>query len=728
MKKTIVSLLLVFSIILSFSSSFSVTGTSYEDPTEDYEPIIAEHEDTSINIWFEHPYNKVQPTNITSNESDTYLINMAKNEIEGAQFILYSAQAKTGLTAEISDFEDESGNILVPEIFYEYYSQSFSGLTPDAIPPLVDSFDLTVGKSKAFYYKVTTKQDTIEGLYTATLIIRDNNGNEIKKANIFLRVWNVVLSEETACKTALWLNYSPIESRHQAAGITLTGKELYKIYYDYLLENRICAFSMPSSILERNNDAAVYMDNPRVTSFVVGGHSYPTTVSLTDDEISFAYRKLKDNPEWLKKAYFFPAGEPVVSQDVDDFIARSSHIKSLFPEANLLLPLEYTYQYDNDMDIIEKLKGSVDIWVPRYNSFTDRGLDVSGSRYETTAEQDNKYGSYKSRMEEEMRAGNSVWWYPYAELKAPYAQVTLDTNLISTRILFWQQKMYDVDGFLYFSLNKWFEQNYWDSCPYIAPNGVTVLGYGNGLLLYDGAKVGIDGPVGSLRLEAMRDGIEDFQLLTMHQGRYRETATDNLISSVSQHIAQYNSDGNNFLTTKIALLESLETVSCADGEHQGGQATCLSKAICEICGSAYGELGDHTYQVQNINYITQADCTNDGTAEVECEVCYETISLSIPALNHNLNDKKQCTRDNCNYVEFLVGDLNYDGFIDDQDDMLMTRYLAMWEVDINEFAADIILDGLIDDIDAMMLSRYLANWGLSSRIGDYTNNFIIIPS
>ena len=42
---------------------------------------------------------------------------------------------------------------------------------------------------------------------------------------------------------------------------------------------------------------------------------------------------------------------------------------------------------------------------------------------------------------------------------------------------------------------------------------------GDGMLLYPGNKVGIDGPVGSLRLEVFRDGLEDFDYLALADQR-----------------------------------------------------------------------------------------------------------------------------------------------------------------------------------------------------------------
>ena len=39
---------------------------------------------------------------------------------------------------------------------------------------------------------------------------------------------------------------------------------------------------------------------------------------------------------------------------------------------------------------------------------------------------------------------------------------------------------------------------------------------------------------------------------------------------------------------------SRETVTIPMTSHTGGTATCLEKAICEICGQPYGELAPHT--------------------------------------------------------------------------------------------------------------------------------------
>lgn len=63
-----------------------------------------------------------------------------------------------------------------------------------------------------------------------------------------------------------------------------------------------------------------------------------------------------------------------------------------------------------------------------------------------------------------------------------------------------------------------------------------------------------------------------------------------------------------------------------------------------------------------------------------------------------------------NNPNVLFGDTNADGTIDDWDSVLLERYLAGWEVEINTSAADIDKNGVVDDWDGVLLARKLAGW------------------
>ena len=63
------------------------------------------------------------------------------------------------------------------------------------------------------------------------------------------------------------------------------------------------------------------------------------------------------------------------------------------------------------------------------------------------------------------------------------------------------------------------------------------------------------------------------------------------------------------------------TVKVNDG-HTGGTATCAEKAVCEVCGKAYGELDPKNHT--DLKYIPAKAATEDAEGNIEywyCEGC-----------------------------------------------------------------------------------------------------------
>ena len=56
--------------------------------------------------------------------------------------------------------------------------------------------------------------------------------------------------------------------------------------------------------------------------------------------------------------------------------------------------------------------------------------------------------------------------------------------------------------------------------------------------------------------------------------------------------------------------------------HSGGTATCQQKAVCDECGDAYGELGEHRYD----NVVTAPTCTKGGYTKHTCSTCKDTYT------------------------------------------------------------------------------------------------------
>ena len=161
-------------------------------------------------------------------------------------------------------------------------------------------------------------------------------------------------------------------------------------------------------------------------------------------------------------------------------------------------------------------------------------------------------------MQKEQAGGDEVWWYVTRFPQEPEITLTMNTASINYRILFWQQKQYGVDGFLYYSVTDWYQN----------PDNPDIIGinakhetdasypydvYGNGVLVYCGQYFGEYGAVGSYRLEGVRDGIEDYEYLTLLEERYGKEDADLLIRQITTSLTRYTDDADYFLRVRTAI-------------------------------------------------------------------------------------------------------------------------------------------------------------------------------
>jgi hypothetical protein len=120
--------------------------------------------------------------------------------------------------------------------------------------------------------------------------------------------------------------------------------------------------------------------------------------------------------------------------------------------------------------------------------------------------------------------GKRVWWYTYGSETQRYTpNVLIDKPTTEPRVMGWLAAQQGVDGFFYWGLNNWGGDAYhspWDDPWYLSHTkkadtcgrGGDIGGNGEASLIYPTGDPA-DPAIGSLRLEALRDGAEDFSLL-----------------------------------------------------------------------------------------------------------------------------------------------------------------------------------------------------------------------
>jgi hypothetical protein len=175
------------------------------------------------------------------------------------------------------------------------------------------------------------------------------------------------------------------------------------------------------------------------------------------------------------------------------------------------------------------LNGAVDVWVPVLGSF-DKQLE---------------------KIQAHVAAGGQAWFYTCNQPQRRHLNRFIDLPLVKTRLLHWFNYRYGLTGYLHWG------GNYWSPAPFdnvqpIINNGATLLPAGDGAVVYPWAeRYSIHS---SIRLEAMRDGIEDYELLNALAKRDPERVR-RLAAQAVPHFTDYVREVNAFRRLQAQLLE-----------------------------------------------------------------------------------------------------------------------------------------------------------------------------
>ena len=75
-----------------------------------------------------------------------------------------------------------------------------------------------------------------------------------------------------------------------------------------------------------------------------------------------------------------------------------------------------------------------------------------------------------------------------------------------------------------------------------------------------------------------------------------------------------------------------DNIAAAPG-HEGGTATCVQKAVCDVCHEEYGDYGEHSYSA----VVTAPTCTKEGYTTYTCTVCQKSYAAdTVPAKDHSV--------------------------------------------------------------------------------------------
>lgn len=525
-------------------------------------------------------------------------IDAAGNEYQGVQLCLRGGERKVRLTWSDDSSPIIRDNAKLFRVFYVNVTTpttklgSHRGWYPDPLVPrdfgALQSVPGSVnpGPTTPFYILVHVPLGTPAGTYAATLHVE--NGDEVKDVPFSLRVWNFGWSK-ISTRSAFAMSQDNLE-RSLPRNFDYDGQnkaEVLRNFYTMMKQHGISPMTV--NYLPKVSDSSGSVAEgdwaSKVAPFLdeTGGG-----VGLQDNQLPFLrwfpwsrsqnpgssailnyltqMTQIYKERGWHDKAYIYILDETTKrwEEKQAERYARLAHqasarsgyrVKFLLtddPRPRSLggVKTANTFLYDD-----------VDIWTLRYYYFFGRIPAVR----------------------ERQNAGKEIWWYSYVnDAVGRTPSFVIDKPHIDSRVWGWMMEEWNVDGLLNWGFNRWGKPvtgNGWRD-PYRNPLSLikgNLRSNGCTSLLYPGyyPRYGLDrptaAPVSSLRLEALRDGLEEREYLKLAKARGadgRELA-DKVLRTITTfpykiqqanvfNFPKYTHDNDVFDAARLKLAEFIE--------------------------------------------------------------------------------------------------------------------------------------------------------------------------
>jgi hypothetical protein len=155
-------------------------------------------------------------------------------------------------------------------------------------------------------------------------------------------------------------------------------------------------------------------------------------------------------------------------------------------------------------------------------------------------------------VRERQQAGELVTWYISCDQLYPQPNYYIDREAADPRMVSWITWRYKLDGILYWTStfweevrNPWIDPITWKWFPCNSPAaGEGSLVYPGNLAMQYSGQDNIAGPIGSIRLALLREGLEELELLRLLAGAGGEDVADEIAASICRSVRDFSRDPN----------------------------------------------------------------------------------------------------------------------------------------------------------------------------------------
>lgn len=545
-----------------------------------------------------------------------------KGDVEATQIMITAKSKIKSFDLKADDLVAQDGSKIEKtniEVLAERYietinpsSQSntasmFTGWFPDALVP-INSYKMRrenvveADENQGIWVNISIPTDSKAGLYTGEFtLMLDSNSYKIP---VSVYVYDVAMSSITHAKTAYGIDFKYISNGEEYEDEDGNYTDWNTIYYEYLLSKKLtpqCTYNnrqildrgqLTSSLKADIDDMVEGARNGRVTMYKLPYGVEKISLNGVETNVcdyyilvqlfkALASRNIElinqgEDINLFKKGYFYFGtliDEPSIEKlpavkECDKRVTRAkkevADTLGDYPElqdALLRIPHIVTTHL-NESFLGNEEDGGIQTWCCEAQNWNTSTLSSIRERQEST----DRYS-----------IGEGFWTYMTCTSNNPYPTLQMDDNLLAPRTLFWMNYKYHMNATLF-----------WNTCFYAcSPDGKREIkrdlwsnpnswytSNGDGYLLYPGTRYGLSTPIATLRLESIREGIEDYEALYMLEdalGIYNQKhgtsyEFDNVLKNVYSSVfitSTLRSQTNvaNFANARVKLLKLLEAVS-----------------------------------------------------------------------------------------------------------------------------------------------------------------------
>lgn len=532
----------------------------------------------ALRIWTADALVKVLPNAQPPASSPSVVqVSAARNEYESGQFVVTAGEPIKRLTVRVGEVTGPDGpKPRVKANFVGFVSIKHGTTdTPDEhivarapvdLPdPLLETSSVSVeaGTNQPVWLTVYVPKTTQPGAYEASVEVTADG--KTSAVPVRIDVYPFTLPDDRTLFLTNWFNPGNIASGH---GIEVWSETYWKMLEPYariMADHRQNVIITPMNELVKGHDDGkgnLTFDFSRFDRWVelfrkagaigyiegshLGGRSeweakdfdatYPTvfmadgkvrqnpSVKVTSEEfrqflsvyLPALQKHLEENG--LLGTYFQHLCDEPIPVNAESYRKLSGYVRQYAPKIKII-----------DACMCSELVGALDIWVP----------------------QPPHYENDEEFFRERQKAGDQVWFYTCLSPKGKYMNRFIDYPLLDVRLLHWANHKYGLTGYLHWGLNFWKSS---DPFGHLEPDwgGGTFLPPGDSHIVYPGKR----GPISSIRFEALRDGVEDFEMLRLLQRKDPGTA-DKVMNCVMRSWTDYTLDPVHFHKARMQMLKQL---------------------------------------------------------------------------------------------------------------------------------------------------------------------------